>query len=89
MAKVLFIVQLLVSLAIVVISTLYAKWRSAEDCAGGEDCASGWWIMDDSSAITALGDCVFFLTVGASFLISFDSYINAKAQSQPLAARCS
>ena len=89
LAKLLFIVQLLVSLAIVVISTLYAKWRYAENCADSEDCASGWWIVNDSSAMTAMGDFVFFLTIGASFLISFDSYINAKARSQPLAARCS
>ena len=77
--------QLLVSLAIVVISTLYAKWRCADNCADGQDFASGWWILNDSGAITTLGDIIFILTVVASFLISFDSYINAKAQSQPLA----
>ena len=77
--------QLLVSWAIVVISTLYASWdgRTAEDCADGEDCESGkgaWWIVSDSSAITALGETVFIFTVAASFLISFDSYINVKAR---------
>ena len=77
LAKLLFVVQLLVSLAIVVISTLYASWRCTED---GEDYESGWWIVSDSSAISTLGDIVFILTVGASFLISFDSYINAKAR---------
>ena len=76
--------QLLVSLAIVVISTLYAKWRCADNCADGQDLASGWWIVNDSSAMTAMGDFVFFLTIGASFLISFDSYINAKARANPL-----
>ena len=86
LAKLLFIVQLLVSWAIVVISTLYASRdssRTAEDCADGVDCESGenaWWIVSDSSAITALGETVFFLTVAASFLISFDSYVNAKAR---------
>ena len=94
LAKLLFIVQLLVSLAIVVISTLHASWdgQDADDCADGEDCESGegaWWIVSDSSAITTLGEAVFFLTVGASFLISFDSYINAKARNQPLTACCS
>ena len=77
LAKLLFVVQLLVSLAIVVISTFYASWRCTED---GEDYESGWWIVSDSSAISTLGDIVFILTVGASFLISFDSYINAKAR---------
>mgnify|MGYP004282579871 CR=1 FL=1 len=84
--------QLLVSWAIVVISTLYALWasRGTYDCAEGEDCASGegdWWIPGDSSAIAALGEFVFFLTVGASFLISFDSYVNAKARSRPFINR--
>lgn len=69
--------QLIVSWAIVVISTLYA----CED-------SSGWIcrIVSDSSTIVTLGETVFFLTVGASFLISFDSYINAKARNQPLSA---
>ena len=75
MAKILFIMQLLVSWVIVVISTLYAYEGSAG------------WIVSDSSRIVTLGETVFFLTVGASFLISFDSYINAKARSQPLPAR--
>lgn len=81
LAKFLFIVQLLVSWAIVVISTLYAssEGRCTDNCAGDEDRASGWWIVSDSSAINALGETVFFLTICASFLISFDSYINAKA----------
>ena len=68
-AKLFFIVQLLVSWAIVVVSTLYASWQDPDDCTDGENCA--WWI-------TALGETVFGLTVVASFLISFDSYINAK-----------
>ena len=62
--------QLLVSWAIVAISTLYA-------C---KDSGGFWWIESDSSAINGLGEVVFFLTVAASFLISFDSYINAKAR---------
>ena len=76
--------QLLVSWAIVVVSTLYSSWdgRCADDCAKHEDCA--WWIVNDSSAITAIGETVFFLAVTASFIISFDSYINAKVN-QPLA----
>ena len=80
LTKFIFILQLLVSWAIVVVSTLYVSWdgRCADDCAEGEDCAG--WIIDDSSAIIAMGETVFILTVGASFLISFDSYINAKAR---------
>ena len=73
--------QLLVSWAIVAISTLYR--RGTDDCADGEDCESeenSWWIVSGSSAINALGETVFILTVAASFLISFDSYINAKAR---------
>ena len=82
LAKFFFIVQLLVSWAIVVISTLYALWDSwgPDDCADGEDCASGWWIVSDLRAITALGETVFGLTVVASFLISLDGYINAKVR---------
>ena len=79
--------QLLVSWAIVVISTLYG--RSTDNCADGEDCESGEssrWIVSDSSAINALGETVFVLTVAASFLISFDSYVNAKAQANPKSA---
>ena len=77
--------QLLVSWAIVAISTLYR--RGTDDCADGEDCESeenSWWIVSGSSAINALGETVFILTVAASFLISFDSYINAKAREPTL-----
>ena len=45
---------------------------------------SSGWIVSDSSVIIRLGETVFFLTVAASFLISFDSYINAKARANPL-----
>ena len=79
--------QLLVSWAIVVISTLYG--RGTDNCADGEDCESGEssrWIVSDSSAMNALGETVFVLTVAASFLISFDSYVNAKAQANPKSA---
>ena len=83
LAKLLFVVQLLVSWAIVVNSTLYASWYAclvAEDCNDDDD----WWIVSDSNVITMLGQVVFFLTVCASFLISFDSYVNAKARTRPL-----
>ena len=82
LAKFFFIVQLLVSWAIVVISTLFASWdgRGTDNCADGEDCASGWWIVSDSRTITALGEVVFGLTVVASFLISLDGYLNAKVR---------
>ena len=86
LAKCLFIVQLLVAWSIVVISTLYTSsdGRITDDCAEGEDCAGvDWWIVSDSTSITMLAEVIFFLTVGVSFLISFDSYLNAKAQDRP------
>jgi hypothetical protein len=63
----------------VVLSTLYTSWdgRGADKCADG-DCV--WQPMHDSGAITALGDAVFGLAVGAAFLISYDSYIDAKVK---------
>ena len=87
LAKLIFIVQLLVSWAIVFISTLYASWDGRQDYEGGEGAR---WIVSDSNTITALGEVVFFLAVGASFLISFDSYINAKARAnnQPVPPLC-
>jgi len=91
LAKLLFIVQLLISWAIVVSSTLYASWddQDADGGADGEDGAaeskvSAWWFVSDSLAINALGEIAFALTIIASFLISFDSYINAKARGQPI-----
>ena len=84
MAKFFFIVQLLVSWAMVVISALYVSWdgRSADDCADGDDCAR--WIVSDSSAISALGEIIFGLAVVASFFISVDGYINAKSWGLPV-----
>ena len=84
MAKIFFILQLFVAWSIVVISTLYASWdgRNAEyGSADGE--VRPWWVVSDSITIDALGETVFFLTIFAAFLISFESYINAKA-CQPL-----
>ena len=63
--------QLLVSWATVIIATLYASFQCAH------------WIENDSRTITLLGETVFCLTIVASFLISFDSYINAKVRDQP------
>ncbi len=90
LAKLLFIVQLLISWAIVVSSTLYASW-DGQDADGGADSGDGGaeskvsalWVVSDSLAINALGEIAFALTVIASFLISFDSYINAKARATP------
>ena len=85
LAKLLFIVQLLISWAIVVSSTLYASWddQDADGGADGEDGAAESKVsafVSDSLAINALGEIAFALTIIASFLISFDSYINAKAR---------
>lgn len=80
MAKIFFALQLFVAWSIVVLSTLYASWdgRNAEyGSAEGE--LRPWWVVSDSITIDALGETVFFLTIFAAFLISFESYINAKA----------
>ena len=77
--------QLILSWATVVISTLYAaSYLSDDDSTDGEDNQPGdaWLIVSDSRTISALGDAAFFLTVVASFLISFDSYINAKVRAK-------
>ena len=87
MAKIFFRLQLFVSWVIVVLSTLFATSEGAGDNrneygrADGED--RPWWSVSDESTIVALGDTVFALTIVATFLISFESYINAKAR-QPL-----
>ena len=91
MAKIFFILQLFVAWAIVVISTLYAssddrnEYSSADGLNGSADGeARDWWVVSDKFTIDALGETVFALTIVAAFLISFESYINAKAR-QPLA----
>ena len=83
MAKIFFVLQLLVAWIIVVLSTLYASWdgRILTNESGSDE--SDWWVMSDSLAIEVLGHFVFGLTIVATFLISFESYINAKA-CQPL-----
>ena len=84
MAKIFFRLQLFVSWVIVVLSTLFATSEGAGDNrneygrADGED--RPWWSVSDESTIVALGDTVFALTIVATFLISFESYINAKAR---------
>ena len=78
--------QLLLSWVTVVISTLYAASYLSDDTSNstdGEDnqpVEGAWWIVSDSRTISSLGDTAFLLTVVASFLISFDSYINAKVR---------
>ena len=82
LAKCIFIVQLFVSWVIVVLSTLYASWDGRNEYGRSGD--GDWWVVSDSLAIEWLGHSVFGLTIIASFLISFDSYINAKARGQPV-----
>ena len=79
LAKFLFYVQLLLSLAIMVASMLWAWWdgQDENDCAEGEDCV--WWVVLNPNLINALGWTIFSLTLVAVFLISCDYYINAKA----------
>ena len=77
MAKVFFVLQLLVAWVIVVVSTLYSSW-DGRDSADGE--VRDWWVVSDSLTIEVLGEVVFVLTIFAAFLISFESYINAKAR---------
>ena len=83
LAKFLFIVQLLLSFTIVVAATLLAEsYCSDDDSANGEENqpAEGARIVNDSRLISALGETAFVLTVAASFLLCFDSYINAKVR---------
>ena len=81
LAKIFFILQLIVAWIIVVVSTLYASWdgRNAE-YGSADDEVNPWWVVSDSLMIEALGQTVFVLTIVATFLISFESYINAKAR---------
>ena len=84
MAKIFFILQLFVAWAIVVISTLYASSDDRNDYGNATDGGvRPWWVVSDTFTIDALGETVFALTIVAAFLISFESYINAKA-CQPL-----
>ena len=84
MAKIFFILQLFVAWAIVVISTLYASSDERNEYSSADGEARDWWVVSDKFTIDALGETVFALTIVAAFLISFESYINAKAR-QPLA----
>ena len=83
LAKIFFILQLIVAWIIVVVSTLYASWdgRNAE-YGSADDEVNPWWVVSDLPLpmIEALGQTVFVLTIVATFLISFESYINAKAR---------
>ena len=80
MAKIFFRLQLFVSWVIVVLSTLYASWDGRYENGSAD---RDWWVVNDLFTIDALGETVFALTIVATFLISFESYINAKAR-QPL-----
>ena len=80
MAKIFFILQLLVAWSIVVLSTLYASWDGRKECGSGDGEVRPWWVVSDRFTIDALGVTVFVLTIVAPFLISFESYINAKAR---------
>ena len=82
LAKLFFCSQLLVAWTIVVVSTIYATWDGRNEYADGE--VRPWWVVSDSFTIDALRETVFALTIVAAFLISFESYINAKAR-QPFA----
>ena len=80
MAKIFFVLQLLVAWIIVVLSTLYASWDGRKECGSGDGEVRPWWVVSDTFTIDALGETVFALTIVAAFLISFESYINAKAR---------
>ena len=83
LAKFLFMLQLFVSLLIVILSTLYAASGGRNEDGSG-DWWVDWWIVSDSLAINYIGHIIFGLTIFAFFLIALDSYINAKASSQPI-----
>ena len=80
MAKVFFVLQLLVAWVIVVVSTLYSSWDGRNEYGSADGEVRDWWVVSDSLTIEALGEVVFVLTILATFLISFESYINAKAR---------
>ena len=50
------------------------------ETSSADDGLDEWWTVRDSVAIDALDETVFALTIAAAFLISFESYINAKAR---------
>ena len=79
-AKILLILQLLLAWVIVVLSTLYASWNGRNETSSADDGLDEWWMVRDNTAINAVDEIVFSLTIAAAFLISFESYINAKAR---------
>ena len=83
-AKAFLISQLLLAWIIVVLSTLYASWNyrheTSSETNSADDGLDEWWTVRDAFAIDALRETVFALTIVAAFLISFESYINAKAR---------
>ena len=79
-AKALLRLQLLLAWVIVVLSTLYASWNGRKDTNSADDGLDELWTVRDPVAIDVLGETVFSLTIAAAFLISFESYINAKAR---------
>ena len=80
LAKFFFVLQLLVAWVIVIVSTLYASWDGRNEYDSADDEARPWWVVSDSFTIDALGETVFALTIVATFLISIESYIKAKAR---------
>ena len=79
LAKFFFVLQLLVAWVIVIVSTLYASWDGRNEYSADDE-ARPWWVVSDSFTIDALGETVFALTIVATFLISIESYIKAKAR---------
>ena len=80
MAKIFFILQLFTAWSIVVFSTLYASWDDRNEYGSADGEARPWWVVSDKFTIDTLEETVFALTIVATFLISFESYINAKAR---------
>ena len=83
LAKILFVLQLLVSWLIVVVSTLYASWVAWDDrneYGSADDEVRPWWVVSDTVETNALKHTVFVLTIVAIFLILFESCFNAKAR---------
>ena len=62
------------------VSTLYASWHGRSDYGSADGEVRDWWVVSDAFTIDVLGEVVFALTIIAAFLISFESYINAKAR---------
>ena len=84
-AKGLFLLQLIVSWVIVALSSLFPTAPATAEASNGSETAGAGAAVTSGAGIEgvdygAVGHAVFGLTVAASFLISFEAFVNAKAR---------